>query len=251
MISISTDNWEIEGIGCILLDKDGLLIDSNVYWGRIVERRVNAIIDRYNLNKSFFSGICLSMGYAIDKKNLIPEGPIALVGREEVIRIVNNYLLGLGVKSVELDLSAIFTDEHSKFMKEIKDYIKMLPGVSDFLSSIKSLSVKTAIVTSDSIRNTEEIIMHFKIDKYIDIIIGKESTAEAKATGRPAIMALRKLNAKEQDSVSIGDAPVDLLMARAGGLKAGIGVASGQVPYDTLKKYSEYVAASMKELRVN
>ncbi len=251
MVSIATDQWKLDGINGVLFDKDGTLIDSHVYWGRIIERRVKAIIKYYSLQDILFSDLCLTMGYSLAKKKLVPEGPIALVSREEVIEILNCYLASMGVNSSEEVISGIFVKEHEAFMDEIFDYIKILPGVVEFLAHLKKHAVKTAVVTTDVIKNTHETLRYLKIDSFFDAVLGKESFSEPKVTGIPAIEALRLLGLKQEEAVCIGDAPMDLIMAKKGGLKAGIGVVTGQIEHHVLEQYSPYITSSMRDLRIN
>lgn len=251
MVSLHADNWKIDGIKGILFDKDGTLIDSHIYWGRIIERRAVSIIKFYSLSDDAFPGLCLAMGYSLENKKLRPEGPIALVSREGVIDILQEYLLSKGVPSSKSTLSDLFVKEHEAFMDELFNYIKELPGVRKFLMELKRYSIKTAVVTTDTIRNTHEILRYLEIDDLFDVVIGKESTKEPKITGIPANEALRLLNLRPDEVVCIGDAPMDLIMAQKSGLKEGIGVASGQIGYEALKEHSPFVASSMQELEIS
>lgn len=250
MVSITTKEWKIDNIEGVLFDKDGTLIDSHIYWGRIIERRSNAIIKYYSLSNSLFYDLCLTMGYSVEKKELVPEGPIALVSREEVIQILNRFLISIGIHSTIKEISELFNTEHEAFINEILDYIKFLPNVKDFLIGLKHHDIRTAIITTDSVKNTKEILRHFEIDFLFNIVIGKESTKESKITGIPAVKALQLLGLKQEETVCIGDAPMDLIMAKNSGLKAGIGVATGQIKYHDLQRYTPYVILSMNELKV-
>lgn len=251
MISLSANNWRLNDISGVLFDKDGTLIDSHVYWGRIIERRSAAIIDYYDLGKDLFSDLCLSMGYCCSDRKLRPEGPIALVSREEVIDVVMAFLQSrLIVPSAEV-LSELFVREHEAFLEEIFEYIHILPGVMDLLEQLKKHGVKTSVVTTDTVINTNETLRYLGIESLFAAVIGKESTKEAKATGVPAIAALKLLELNADQVVCIGDAPMDLIMAQQSELKAGIGVATGQITSTELLNHSQYVVASLQELKIH
>lgn len=250
MISLHADNWKIDSIKGILFDKDGTLIDSHIYWGRIIERRAMSIIRHYSLSNALFADLCLTMGYSIEIRRLRPEGPIALVSREEVIDILHEFLLARQISSSKAVLSDIFVREHEAFMEELLNYIKVLPGIREFLLRLRRYSIKTAVVTTDTIINTHEILRYLEMDNLFDVVIGKESTIEPKITGIPAREALRLLNLKPEEVVCIGDAPMDIIMAQKSNLKCGIGIATGQIGYEVLKEYSPFVANSMQNIEI-
>jgi len=250
MISLKTDAWRIDDIETVLFDKDGTIIDSHLYWGRIIERRAKALLLAYSLPCDYFAELCRVMGYSNSLKKLLPEGPIALVGREEVIDIINVYLTKNNIKSNIKQISDIFLIEHELFAKELFDYIEILPGITDLLIKLKNNGIKTAVVTSDSVANTEIILAHLQINNYFDVIIGKESTTASKITGIPVFKALEYLHADSHGAVCIGDAPVDIIMALQSGCKAGVGVTTGQVPSEELLKHSLYVTSSIERIEI-
>ena len=45
MIDIKIGNEIIKNIDTVLFDKDGTIIDSNIYWGEIIKRRSKKIIE--------------------------------------------------------------------------------------------------------------------------------------------------------------------------------------------------------------
>lgn len=248
MIALKTLKWEISNINGILFDKDGTLIDSHLYWGRIINLRSQEIINKFKLNKALHPSICRFMGYSLAKRRLLPKGPVGITTREEVISILHHKLTGLKINISEAVLSEIFIGIHAKFLTEIKNYVKILPGVLPFLKQLKEKKITTAIVTVDVVKNTEETINLLKINKYFDLIIGKEHTAKSKISGAPAQKALTMLKLNKEQTVCVGDAPMDLIMAQKAGLKAGIGIALGQTPIKTLVKYSSYCVRSYQDL---
>lgn len=250
MAIIHSENWSLTGIKGVLIDKDGTLIDSHCYWGRIIVRRAMAISDYYALNPDELPWLSFVMGYDIISGRLRPEGPIALVSRDEVIAVVERNMLQRGITVTRQELSTLFFHEHEAFLSEILDYVKILPGVLSILSKLKNCETKIAVVTTDTIANTTVMLEHLKLNKYIDAIIGKESTDEPKVTGIPALKALRELGVTSCEAVSIGDAPMDLIMAEKSGLKAGIGIASGQLDLEELRNYSQYLSHSLTEIQI-
>lgn len=250
MVSLRADGWRLDGVNCVLFDKDGTLVDSHVYWGRIIERRALAIVRHWGLDGESFAPLCLAMGLDLVTGRLLPEGPIALVSREEVIAAVRGKLQRMGVDVTEAALGQLFVQEHQAFLPELPDYVRMLPGVRELLVRLRELEVKTAVVTTDTVANTKETLAQLGIAELFDVVVGKESTKEPKPTGVPATLALQLLGLPRQGAVCVGDAPMDLLMAQNGGLLAGIWVATGQIERRQLAQYSPYGVGFLHELQI-
>lgn len=250
MIKLTTPSWEIDNIEAVLFDKDGTLIDSHVYWGTIIERRSRALIKKLNLDQSYHKLLCLKMGFSLVDRRLLPEGPIALVSREEVIKILYEYFRKNGINISEQEIATLFMEVHSDFMNEIYDYIKILPGVKDLLSLLRDKGIKTAVITTDSIKNTEKILHFLGLSPYFDLSIGKETATQPKITGIPALIAVKSLKVNTKNTVCIGDAPMDIIMSKKANLRAGIGVALGQIPFEELLKYTNFVINDYSELAI-
>lgn len=250
MIALKTNQWEINDVEAVFFDKDGTLIDSHIYWGRIIEKRSEALIKKYNLPISYFETLCMIMGFSFKERKLLPEGPIALVSREEVIRILCNYFIKNNIRVVEQEISELFVEVHSEFVKEIYDYIKILPQVKELLKILQKKQIKTAVITTDSIKNTEEIMKYLGLNEYFDILIGKETTPQPKISGVPALISVELLGVKPENTICIGDAPMDIIMSKKANLKAGIGVALGQTTIDELSKHTSYVIKNYGELEI-
>ena len=101
---------EITGIkGVIIFDKDGTLTNSNIFWAEIIKRRSLEIINFTKLDVSHFSYLCKIMGLDLESNLLLPEGPIALKSRKEVI---DSLILNLNKLSINVNETLI-----SKFLK--------------------------------------------------------------------------------------------------------------------------------------
>jgi len=248
MIKLYGPGWEIDNIKAILFDKDGTIIDSHKYWGAIIKRRSKALISELKLDKSFHQGICYAMGLSLEKQKLLPRGPIALVSRERVIKLLTLFFKKNDVKVSEKTIDIIFSKVHQDFLKDIFKYVRILPGAKEILIEIKKKNIKTALITSDSVDNANQIIRHLELEDYFDLIVGRELTSSAKSTGASAKLVCKILNVNPSDTICIGDAPMDVLMAKNAKLKACVAVGSGQTPYFELRKETKYSIKKFSDL---
>lgn len=251
MITLKTNEWELNDIDTVFFDKDGTFVDSHVYWGEIIKRRIKRTIERYALPETDISALCQAMGYDPVTKKLKETGPVGIASREEVIsrfiqEIQNRY--DLSVPFEEMDDS--FKEVHSDFKKDADAFIVPIAGCSDFFERLKQNNVRMAVITSDAKEMTLHTLKLLDLEKYFDLVITKEDTTEPKHTGQPALLALKKMNASAANTIAIGDAPMDAQMAKNACLKAAVLLATGQIGYDDLKKYSEFVIDNLKKINL-
>lgn len=250
MVDLYTKNWELKNINTILFDKDGTFIDSHIYWGKIIQMRVQAVMKEFKISEEHFYDLCLSLGYDLNVKKLIPQGPIALLAREEVIKSLLEALQKINVKTDIDTIAEIFKNVHQEFHKVIYDYIKIIDGAEDLFKRLKEKGVTLAVVTSDIYANATAILEYLNLDKYFSLVIGKDNCTKAKKTGEPALIAIEKLGANPANTISVGDADMDYLMAKNAGLKGSILVATGQIEIEGLAKYTNSVVNNLSEVLI-
>ena len=251
MVNLYTNEWEIKNIDTVLVDKDGTFMDSNPYWGRIVELRTNKLIKFYNIDKSKFGEMCLYMGYDSQNPHLLEKAPIALLSREALIDMTYSEITDFGIKANKEEITKIFAEVHKEFLSEMYDYIKIIDGAEDLFIRLKEKNVKLAVVTSDDYINAIKVLEHLNLTKYFDLVIGKDNCTQAKKTGEPALVALKQLNSKPEHTISIGDAPMDYEMAINAKLKGSILVATGQMSETSLKELTNTTTSNLKNIKLS
>lgn len=252
MVTISNlDNrWLIGNIGAVLFDKDGTFIDSHFYWGTIISARSLAICRAYSLSEEHLEDIERSMGFCRSIRKLLPEGPIALVSREEVISHVISHLAAIGVSANFEDLAQLFIQVHQDILHCLDECVRPIPEATPLFESLHQVGVLMAVVTTDSTDNTWATLDKLGLTRFFSSVIGKESCKRPKETGDPARIALQELGVSGESAICIGDAPMDIQMAKNSGCKACIGVATGQISLDKLFRFTPYAVSSLAELRV-
>jgi phosphoglycolate phosphatase len=244
IVSISANDWSLDRVSAILFDKDGTFIDSHHYWGRIIFHRSQAICDAFHLDPSYIEKIELVMGFSRKLGRLLPAGPIALVSRDEVISCLVRFLDFQGIQASDKQIAQIFEQVHHN-MEKIDDHIKLIPSALPLFDALQKKNIKLAVVTTDAVKNTELTLEKLGLKSYFLEIVGRESCAESKSSGKPAIIALARMGARPEDSICIGDAPMDMQMTRKSKCKASIGVTTGQLSADQLGEFTPYVVNSL------
>lgn len=250
VVSISAYGWRLDGISAVLFDKDGTFVDSHQYWGKIIFYRSKAICDAFQMNASYIEKLEIVMGFSRAQGCLLSSGPIALVSRDEVIEIVIQYLNSQNVKTTKSQISEIFDRVHHE-MEKYDDHIRIISTALPLFKALKERGIQLAVVTTDAIKNTEMTVNKLGLQSYFSAIVGRESCKEPKASGVPATIALSKLGVLAQESVCIGDAPMDMQMAVNSGCRASIGVATGQISQSDLLKVTPYVVSALSDLLVS
>lgn len=250
MIKLSSSNWNVEGIDTILFDKDGTIIDLHTYWGGIVEARVKSVIKKLNLKEDNYESLCMAMGFDVKSKRLMENGPVGNLSRDGVIESLITALRNLGVICSYDFICDIFNEVHKQYLSEIELHTFLIPEAKVFLKKLKEKNVKMAIVTSDTHENAIAILQYLKISNYFNIVIGKDDCSSEKKTGEPARLALELLQSSHENTIVVGDAKMDYLMASNSGLKGAILVSTGQNPINSLKRYTDYTVDSLSKIDV-
>ena len=97
------------------------------------------------------------------------------------------------------------------------ELIRPFPGVKETLEKIYSQKIPMAVVTSKSTATCLRGARCLGIDTYFAAIIGADAVAHPKPDPEPTQIALEKLGIKPEETLCIGDAPYDMISAKAAG----------------------------------
>lgn len=219
----------------VIFDKDGTLIDLNLYWGRVVELRAEALskITLYSVED-----LCHIMGYSLRRCRFYPEGPVGIVSRKRVIEILSTYTDYPVSKITE-----IFDQVNEDFKKELHLYVELLPGVDTFCRFLFHKGVRLSLITGDSAENAVKCLEVVALDQLFTNVIGREYMVHSKDCGWDA----ERLSKNKRTTIVVGDTLSDVKMAKNAGLSC-YSVATGQVPFVELHSRNPNTFASMGEV---
>lgn len=236
-------------VSAVIWDKDGTIIDVHLYWTEVIKRRAVFITKYYNLSNDYINLIESILGLDHKSGKLKPEGPVGIKSRDEILIILTDALIKKNVKCTLEENTKIFEIVHKEFLKNMYDYVKVIPFVENTLKLFKERNIKQYLLTSDSFENTEKTIKSVGLYSYFDEIHGRESFALPKYTGLPSKKLCKQNNLDPASVLCIGDSKMDYDMAINSSCNHLI-VASGQNTSFTLRSFSRNVVDSLSYIEV-
>lgn len=127
-------------------------------------------------------------------------------------------------------------------------YIKILPGVAEFLSVLSCKKIPMAVASSANRRAIDEALEKTGIAKYFSAIVSANDIKNSKPHPEIFLKAAELLNVNPKDCLVFEDSPWGVMAAKAAGMKC-IAVATGMATKEDLKKLELYrVVDTLKEL---
>lgn len=151
------------------------------------------------------------------------------VSREELVR--------LGRRKEEL---------YRQVLRE--EGIAPLPGVREFLASLKAAGIPCVVGSSTERLNIDTIMGGIGLGEYFSAIVSADDTTRGKPDPQVFLLAAQRIGVPPENCVVFEDAFAGLEAARAGGMKA-IGVATTH-PADKLRPHANRVVVRLDEVTV-
>lgn len=131
----------------------------------------------------------------------------------------------------------------------------LIPGTQQMLSHAKKKGIHMAVASSKPLCFVRQILEHFNIDQYFEVVIGSELDGSGCAKEEVVEKALARLGVSAMDKeerhlccAMIGDRKFDIQGAKAHAL-TGIGVSFGYAAEGELEEAgAEYIVDNMAEL---
>ncbi len=174
-------------INTVLIDFDGTLMDTNELimnsWQHTFRVLRGKEEDPERIKKTFGEILDISV------REFFPE-----VEPEEAVEVYRSYQLNY------------FSDD-----------IHLFPGMMELIKKLKAAGYKVAVVTSRLRPTTMEGLEKFGLEKILDDIITVEDCSKHKPDPEPALVAMRRLGSKPEETLMIGDSRYDMACANRAG----------------------------------
>lgn len=108
---------------------------------------------------------------------------------------------------------------YRNYQKEIfLDEIEIFPGVKELILGLKEKGYKVGIATSRLKESTLLGIKKFELEDAIDALVTVEDTEKHKPDPEPALICLKKLGSKPEESIMVGDSAYDMGCGKNAGM---------------------------------
>jgi pyrophosphatase PpaX len=180
---------EKEMIKNIIFDMDGTLIDTNDLIIHTLNETAKKFIGRM-LTKKELNSI---LGHFLEEQ-------MKLISKNNDYKVMAKYY------------GEVYTKNQDKMTKEF-------PGIKDTLKKLKELNCGLAIVSAKAMEGVMHGIEFLGIEKYIDVVVSASDVKKHKPDPEPLFMGMKKLGATKDDTLFIGDSPIDLQCGKNAGVK--------------------------------
>jgi phosphoglycolate phosphatase len=180
----------------ILFDLDGTLIDST-----------EAILESFSVSYKHFG-----------TERPATEKILAQIGHP-----LDGMFRSFGVPEAQVWEYVAAYKEHYRQISKAKTLL--LDGAKEAIEEACRIA-RLGIVTTKTARYSVELLEHMGIMDRFEVLIGREDVEYPKPHPEPILKALFKLKADTSDCWMIGDTCMDMLCAKAAGVK-GVGVTCG------------------------
>ncbi len=92
-------------------------------------------------------------------------------------------------------------------------------GIKELLDQLKAHEIKMGVVTGRHFREVESMFNHHNLFPYFESIVCDNHLENSKPHPEGIILAMKKLDVKPQDTFYVGDAVMDILLAKTAGAR--------------------------------
>lgn len=99
------------------------------------------------------------------------------------------------------------------------ELLRRFPAVPETLAGLRAAGLRIGVVTSKMPSPARRGLRQAGLLELIDVLIDAESTPRHKPDPAPVLLALERLGGLPDETVFVGDAPVDIAAGRAAGVR--------------------------------
>lgn len=125
---------------------------------------------------------------------------------------------------------------------------ELFPHVKETLSELKERGLVLTVASSRRSASLNDFLRDMGIAPFISYVLGADNVSKAKPDPEPVLKTLRDLDMKAEETLVVGDMPVDILMGLRAGAKTCAVTYGNASRDDLLGAGADYVIDDMAEL---
>jgi phosphoglycolate phosphatase len=250
LIDLLVDAHVIRGIGLVIFDKDGTLIELYHYWSQMVALRARLICEALGLGAEHQAGLRWALGVDETAGRLRPEGPVGLKKREIVLKAGTDYLDQIGHQDTQRLCEQAFERADEISAGDLRRFIRPIQGAAPLVRALHERGCRVAIATVDLSHRARLAMDFLGFGDKIDLVVGGEEVTRSKPDPEMIHLILTRLGIDRSQAVMVGDALNDVQMGLRAGLRASVGVLTGFATRDQMQAVTPFVARNVSELAV-
>lgn len=245
MPELVIEGTRLEG-DLIVFDKDGVLLDFHFLWAAVTRARAAAIAEaagRPGLAPALLGLLGLEAGDRVR-----PEGLLAVGTRDESRVAAATLLHQHGLPWHRARAAARLGFETADAGVDRTALTRALPGVPAAARALQAAGWRLAIATTDETDGARHFLGVCGLAALFTSVVGADRVPASKPDPAMFHLACAEAGVAPARALMVGDVDLDLLMGRAAGAAATIGVLSGVGDHALLAPHADYVLRSVAAL---
>ena len=247
---LNIDGSVLSGVGLVVFDKDGTLIDVHAYWANMVRLRSDIMGRRLNLSGKEISGLMEAMGVDVDRMRVKRTGPVGIKRRDVVLRAGADYLHANGFGDQRDALVDAFAETDRLSVARLDELIQPIDGLYALVNGLVACGCRVAVATTDRTDRATLALRHLKIASSIDFVAGADIVNAPKPAPDILHLVCERLGVLVEHTVMVGDSVCDVQAGVNAGCQASVGVTSGLTEAQELREITPLVVRSIADITV-
>ncbi len=233
----------LDGIELAIFDKDGTLIEFHVMWGGWVD----ALAGRLEAATGLALRAPLHALVGVDPVTGIvdPRGLLAATPMSRIRDRVGEALVDAGVARTT---AAAALAGAWRAPDPVELARPTVPNLRTLLDGIRARAIHLAVATSDDRDPTQRTLAALGVSDRFEALACADDGHRVKPAPDAVLGLCREIGVPPARTAMVGDAPADLRMARAAGVRRAIGVLTGVGDRATLAPLADLVVPSIAAL---
>jgi phosphoglycolate phosphatase len=230
LVTIRCKNREFSNLQAVLFDKDGTLEDSQSFLRELGIKRARLIDAQI---PGIGEPLLMSFGILDNKLDLT--GLMAVGSRQENEIAAAAYIAETGRGWFEAkNIAHHAFSEADQYLQRNPRTSPIFAGCIDVLTALSKAGLKLGILSADSTANIQRFVESHQLTEIIQVMIGADQKFK-KPDPALFLQACQTLNVEPEFTLMVGDAQVDIEMAKQANAAAAIGICWGQSAATSLK----------------